>query len=483
MVGGDRRIPSYSGDYRYARADKDVEVQLLLFSTVRRVREGGLRETRPGQASCGDPSCAAYARSAQMKKPLSRSTFSDPVISTDDSEDWNEEDGESSADPGTWQKADEAILQQRKMRKAKMPTASGASLLGGAAGRSLQLANPFAAPAPTGFGAGGAPAVPAASASAMPSLFGGTHAASPFGAAAPATPAFGAVPAPSAFGAAAPAGPYNGEPFAWLAAATPAAAPADGSFGAAPAPAPAGAATPAAGAAAQFSFAAPPAAAGGAAPVPVGGLFDATPAPTSCSASPAAEAAATFSFGAGDAVAASAPAPAPAPAPAQAGGFTFGTLPPRSQSSPPERAPFCSAAFPSAAPRSPARAPGSRMTREELARIKAEAPGRQSRRQSRRQSHLRASMAQAWRKHLRAGRRGGHRWRRRAGRHSGLEPCYSGASAGSSTSCRCAVRSRPMRRAPRAAEHCSGRPTARGGAAARRRQPQVRARARSPLGA
>ena len=102
VVGGDRRIPSYSGDYRYAREDKDVEVQLLLFSTVRRVREGGLRETRPGQRSCGDPSCAAYARSAQMKKPLSRSTFSDPVISTtDDSEDWNEEDGESSADPGT----------------------------------------------------------------------------------------------------------------------------------------------------------------------------------------------------------------------------------------------------------------------------------------------------------------------------------------------------------------------------------------------
>ena len=33
MVGGDRRIPSYSGDYRYAREDKDVEVQLLLFES------------------------------------------------------------------------------------------------------------------------------------------------------------------------------------------------------------------------------------------------------------------------------------------------------------------------------------------------------------------------------------------------------------------------------------------------------------------
>ncbi|EOD18943.1 hypothetical protein EMIHUDRAFT_255788 [Emiliania huxleyi CCMP1516] len=28
--GGDRRIPSYGGEYRYAREDKDVGVQLLL---------------------------------------------------------------------------------------------------------------------------------------------------------------------------------------------------------------------------------------------------------------------------------------------------------------------------------------------------------------------------------------------------------------------------------------------------------------------
>ena len=33
VVGGDRRIPSYSGDYRYAREDKGVEVQLLLFES------------------------------------------------------------------------------------------------------------------------------------------------------------------------------------------------------------------------------------------------------------------------------------------------------------------------------------------------------------------------------------------------------------------------------------------------------------------
>ena len=33
MVGGDRRIPSYGGDYRYAREDKGVEVQLLLFES------------------------------------------------------------------------------------------------------------------------------------------------------------------------------------------------------------------------------------------------------------------------------------------------------------------------------------------------------------------------------------------------------------------------------------------------------------------
>ena len=31
VVGGDRRIPSYGGEYRYAREDKDVDVRLLLF--------------------------------------------------------------------------------------------------------------------------------------------------------------------------------------------------------------------------------------------------------------------------------------------------------------------------------------------------------------------------------------------------------------------------------------------------------------------
>ena len=31
VVGGDRRIPSYGGESRYARGDTDVDVQLLLF--------------------------------------------------------------------------------------------------------------------------------------------------------------------------------------------------------------------------------------------------------------------------------------------------------------------------------------------------------------------------------------------------------------------------------------------------------------------
>ena len=59
VVGGDRRIPSYSGDYRYAREDKDVEVQLLLFSAVRRVREGGLR---PGQGQASGVAATLVAR-------------------------------------------------------------------------------------------------------------------------------------------------------------------------------------------------------------------------------------------------------------------------------------------------------------------------------------------------------------------------------------------------------------------------------------
>ena len=32
-MGGDRRIPSYGGEYRYAREDKDVDVRLLLFES------------------------------------------------------------------------------------------------------------------------------------------------------------------------------------------------------------------------------------------------------------------------------------------------------------------------------------------------------------------------------------------------------------------------------------------------------------------
>jgi len=44
-VGGDRRIPSYGGEYRYAREDKDVDVQLLLFESF-----GGLVGSGRGSA-------------------------------------------------------------------------------------------------------------------------------------------------------------------------------------------------------------------------------------------------------------------------------------------------------------------------------------------------------------------------------------------------------------------------------------------------
>ena len=32
-MGGDRRIPSYGGEYRYAREGKGVDVRLLLFES------------------------------------------------------------------------------------------------------------------------------------------------------------------------------------------------------------------------------------------------------------------------------------------------------------------------------------------------------------------------------------------------------------------------------------------------------------------
>ena len=41
VVGGDRRIPSYGGEYRYAREDKDVDVQLLLFESFGGFGKGG----------------------------------------------------------------------------------------------------------------------------------------------------------------------------------------------------------------------------------------------------------------------------------------------------------------------------------------------------------------------------------------------------------------------------------------------------------
>ena len=51
VVGGDRRIPSYGGEYRYAREDKDVGVQLLLSSRSvgsgrGSARSSGRRRTR-----------------------------------------------------------------------------------------------------------------------------------------------------------------------------------------------------------------------------------------------------------------------------------------------------------------------------------------------------------------------------------------------------------------------------------------------------
>ena len=56
-MGDDRRIPSYGGEYRYAREDKDVDVQLLLFESfggfgkgVRETPEGGGRATEQADA-------------------------------------------------------------------------------------------------------------------------------------------------------------------------------------------------------------------------------------------------------------------------------------------------------------------------------------------------------------------------------------------------------------------------------------------------
>ena len=45
VVGGDRRIPSYSGDYRYAWEDKDVDVQLLLFESFGGFGRGSARSS------------------------------------------------------------------------------------------------------------------------------------------------------------------------------------------------------------------------------------------------------------------------------------------------------------------------------------------------------------------------------------------------------------------------------------------------------
>ena len=51
-VGGDRRIPSYGGEYRYAREDKDADVQLLLFDG-RSVGSGrGSARSSGGRRTC-----------------------------------------------------------------------------------------------------------------------------------------------------------------------------------------------------------------------------------------------------------------------------------------------------------------------------------------------------------------------------------------------------------------------------------------------
>ena len=52
VVGGDRRIPSYSGGYRYAREDKDVDVQLLLFESFGGIGRGGRKILRKAADTC-----------------------------------------------------------------------------------------------------------------------------------------------------------------------------------------------------------------------------------------------------------------------------------------------------------------------------------------------------------------------------------------------------------------------------------------------
>ena len=53
VVGSDRRIPSYGGDYRYAREDKDVDVQLLLlFESIGGSGRGSARSSGGRRMCC-----------------------------------------------------------------------------------------------------------------------------------------------------------------------------------------------------------------------------------------------------------------------------------------------------------------------------------------------------------------------------------------------------------------------------------------------
>ena len=52
VVGGDRRIPSYGGEYRYAREDKDVDVRLLLFESFGGFGKGSARSSGGRRTCC-----------------------------------------------------------------------------------------------------------------------------------------------------------------------------------------------------------------------------------------------------------------------------------------------------------------------------------------------------------------------------------------------------------------------------------------------
>ena len=278
-------------------------------------------------------------------------TFSDPVISTDDSEDstdnWNQEDrapgsaapapfgggvfGGSSSASAPAPAAGGFVPSACAGVGFSMPAASdgGEEDEGGGTSADAGTSSLF----PAGAGAGGMPAAPAASSSSTPSL-GGTRAASPFGAASLAANPFGSsVPT---FGAAVGAAGSVG---AGAKATTPSGGGGDGSFtsGGAAAPsapsfsfAPQASTAPAPTAAASFIF------------TPKSSLADSAPAPMPAAPFSFAKppTASLFSF-----AAPVGPAPA-APAPAPAAPFSFAPQNPAPPAPPPAAA---KAAAPSAA--------------------------------------------------------------------------------------------------------------------------------------